>query len=210
MAYIENPFRTGQTVRCIKDCSTVIVHSTNPALKGTVGTYRAPKEGDILTVDEVLGEYLRFDKYDGLGGDGYNWWFHTSFRPLSEAEAYLLEEGLDLEEEIKYGKSVIERIRSRIATNTININMDTPCKECGKGGATDNGLCLDCTAKRLIGGVKGPRRTFKKIKVDNSTAFLELAYTERVKVGDRLCGNDMGCTFKREVHIDLLYAMQAG
>ena len=117
MAYIENPFRTGQVVRCIKDCSTVIVHSTNPVLKGTVGAYPSPKEGDILTVDEVLGEYLRFDRYDDMEGDGYNWWFHTNFRPLSGAEAYLVEEGLDLEEEIKYGKSVIERIRSRIATN---------------------------------------------------------------------------------------------
>ncbi len=34
---------------------------------------------------------------------------------------------------------------------TINVDMDKKCLECGKGGATQNGLCLSCTAK-AIGG----------------------------------------------------------
>lgn len=32
---------------------------------------------------------------------------------------------------------------------TINVQMGRKCAECGKGGATDNGLCLKCTMKTM-------------------------------------------------------------
>lgn len=32
---------------------------------------------------------------------------------------------------------------------TINIDMDRKCDKCGKPGATDSGICLDCAAKRI-------------------------------------------------------------
>jgi hypothetical protein len=32
---------------------------------------------------------------------------------------------------------------------TITINMDKPCAECGKGGAANSGICLQCTVKAL-------------------------------------------------------------
>lgn len=34
---------------------------------------------------------------------------------------------------------------------TIVVNIDTPCAECGEGGATGNGICLACMGK-AIGG----------------------------------------------------------
>lgn len=34
----------------------------------------------------------------------------------------------------------------------ININLDTKCKRCGKGGATQNGLCLPCISKAVKNG----------------------------------------------------------
>lgn len=91
-------------------------------------------------------------------------------------------------------------------TPTITINMDVPCAECGKGGATANGRCLECLTKEILGG---PKRDIKKIKVDGNTGFLELAFTERVKMGDAITENDMGGTFKRVVHADLRAALDA-
>lgn len=32
----------------------------------------------------------------------------------------------------------------------IDINEDKKCKQCGKGGACQNGLCLKCIAKKMI------------------------------------------------------------
>lgn len=32
---------------------------------------------------------------------------------------------------------------------TVEIDMDKPCKRCGKGGATGNGYCLRCGLKLL-------------------------------------------------------------
>lgn len=34
----------------------------------------------------------------------------------------------------------------------IVINLDTPCAECGQGGAAESGICLGCTARALNGG----------------------------------------------------------
>lgn len=34
---------------------------------------------------------------------------------------------------------------------TINIDMDKKCSACGKDGACDNGMCLECTGKKIRG-----------------------------------------------------------
>jgi hypothetical protein len=36
-------------------------------------------------------------------------------------------------------------------TFTLNIDMDKKCAECGKGGATDNGICMKCNTKAISG-----------------------------------------------------------
>lgn len=39
---------------------------------------------------------------------------------------------------------------------TINVHVDVKCAECGKGGATDNLLCLRCTTRAMV-----PERNMK-------------------------------------------------
>jgi len=63
-----------------------------------------------------------------------------------------------------------------MANMTININMARKCQECGKGGATDSGICLGCANKALKGlpmksqAGKMVQARFKKInKVPNDT-----------------------------------------
>lgn len=37
-----------------------------------------------------------------------------------------------------------------IKTLEIHVDLDKPCKKCGKGGAVnDTGLCLNCISKRI-------------------------------------------------------------
>ena len=38
-----------------------------------------------------------------------------------------------------------------MADLTVNIDMGTRCAECGKAGATDNGICLKCVARAMQG-----------------------------------------------------------
>lgn len=35
---------------------------------------------------------------------------------------------------------------------TINIDMDAKCKQCGKKGAINGGICLNCVMKNLRAG----------------------------------------------------------
>ncbi len=40
---------------------------------------------------------------------------------------------------------------------TIEIDMDKPCKKCGKKGATQCGLCMKCIAKEIPQMIKDGR-----------------------------------------------------
>ena len=42
--------------------------------------------------------------------------------------------------------------------NVIHINLDAKCKKCGKGGATQCGLCLKCVADALVRDIKKRKR----------------------------------------------------
>jgi len=37
-------------------------------------------------------------------------------------------------------------------TFQINVNLDTKCRRCGKGGATQSGVCMACIAKAVKAG----------------------------------------------------------
>lgn len=94
MAYIENPFYEGQKFVCISDNFPVVATTDNKSLIGTQPNFH-PKKGEILTIDEILGEYLRFIKYDIHEEThpeyGFRWWKHTRFEPLLEIEESELE-----------------------------------------------------------------------------------------------------------------------
>jgi len=42
-----------------------------------------------LVIDEILGEFLRFDKYDTE--ESYNWWKSDRFAPITEEEIVMEE-----------------------------------------------------------------------------------------------------------------------
>lgn len=89
MSYIENPFTVGQYALCINE-NFPVVETTGD--KSQIGTQPIshPKRGEICCVDEILGEYLRFDEHDCNDPNnpdyGWKWWKHTHFKPLTKQE----------------------------------------------------------------------------------------------------------------------------
>ena len=94
MAYIENPFSVGQRVVCVSDYFPKVI--TTDEDKSTLGKLpaRHPKMGEVYCIDEILGEFLRFDAFDEDDPThpeyGWKWWKHTQFRPV-ETESETLE-----------------------------------------------------------------------------------------------------------------------
>lgn len=76
-------FYEGQKVVCISE--NFPVHATTLEDKSDIGKQAPthPKKGETLIIDELLGYFLRFNKYDT---DAFNWWHSTRFRPLDEFE----------------------------------------------------------------------------------------------------------------------------
>ncbi len=73
---ITNPFSAGEEVIC--------VNINFPFIKDYGGSGEAknkPKENEVLVVDETLGDFIRFDKYDTEGS--FNWWHHNRFRTIN-------------------------------------------------------------------------------------------------------------------------------
>lgn len=87
---ITNPFEVGQTVVCISEDFPWIQKygGVNPA---TI----TPKLHEQLTVNEILGDFVRFDKYDTDAS--YNWWYWNRFAPISEVCA-----SAEINEEYRY------------------------------------------------------------------------------------------------------------
>lgn len=91
------PFYVGQEVVCIND-SFPKIRTTNED-KSTLGQKAEfhPKKNEELVIDEILGPFLRFDKYDS-DTIGFQWWHHSAFvskalfrlRELTSQEADLV------------------------------------------------------------------------------------------------------------------------
>ena len=80
-----NKFEEQQQVRCISDD---FPHQKQHG--GTEGeATHKPKVGEVLIIDEILGEYLRFDHYDTP--ETHQWWHHTRFEPIGEKEKAIRE-----------------------------------------------------------------------------------------------------------------------
>jgi len=57
----------------------------------------------------------------------------------------------------------------------INIDMDKKCSRCGKGGATDGGLCMTCVVKAMKKGefdglIKKDRHIFENMEAIHKTS----------------------------------------
>jgi len=89
MAYIENRFKVGQYALCIND-NFPIVETTGDKSQIGINPITFPKKGEICCVDEILGEFLRFDEYDCNDETkldyGWRWWIHTHFKPITQEE----------------------------------------------------------------------------------------------------------------------------
>ena len=77
---MKNEFYEGQKVVCISE-NFPLIKKYGGTGKEAVNT---PKKEEVLVIDEILGEFLRFDKYDTE--ESYNWWKSDRFAPITEEE----------------------------------------------------------------------------------------------------------------------------
>lgn len=75
--------KEGDEVICISE--DFPVWKTTEEDKSIIGTKPNfhPQKGEILTIDETLGEFIKFDKYDN---DHVNWWHHSRFRKVEDID----------------------------------------------------------------------------------------------------------------------------
>lgn len=60
--------------------------------------------------------------------------------------------------------------------NVININMDRECDICGKKGAGDSGICLECAGKRAVENMKARISPDLYMLISNRVAKLLSTY----------------------------------
>jgi hypothetical protein len=76
------------TIEFYEGQKVVCVSQDFPLIKKYGGTGKeaqsTPKKNEILIINEILGDFLRFDKYDTE--DSNNWWFYNHFAPIDETE----------------------------------------------------------------------------------------------------------------------------
>lgn len=89
MEYIDNPFEIGNYALCINE-NFPVVETTGDKSQIGKQPLSHPKYGEICCVDEVLGEYFRFDEHDCDDPNnpdyGWKWWKHTHFKILTQEE----------------------------------------------------------------------------------------------------------------------------
>lgn len=112
MAYIENPFKIGQSVICVNDYFPMVITTAGKERIGTLPQVH-PKIDELLEISEILGEYLRFDIYDCKDEThpdyGWRWWKHTHFRPICEGNCtmnYCDENGCVERKRVLTGRSI--------------------------------------------------------------------------------------------------------
>ena len=77
---MKNEFHEGQKVVCISENFPIIKKYGGSGKEAT----NIPSEEEVLAIDEILGEFLRFNKYDTK--ESYNWWKSDRFAPITEEE----------------------------------------------------------------------------------------------------------------------------
>lgn len=86
MPYIENPFSVGENVVCINDNFPQVITTSDDKSRIGIIPNRRPVKGIIYQIDEILGEFIRFDCMDILDENdpdyGWRWWKHTHFAPI--------------------------------------------------------------------------------------------------------------------------------
>lgn len=82
--------REGDKVVCISE-NFPLWKTTNED-KSILGSHpnSHPKKDEVLIVDEVLGDFLRFDKYDTE--EDFKWWKSDRFKKIDDIEEEYMEE----------------------------------------------------------------------------------------------------------------------
>lgn len=75
---MEHNFKEGQEVICISKDFPLIERSGGNGQK----VKTTPKLNEVLVIDEILGNFLRFDKYDM--NESYNWWHVSKFAHIDD------------------------------------------------------------------------------------------------------------------------------
>ena len=77
---MKNNFHEGQKIVCVSE--------NFPLIKEYGGNWiepnKKPKKDEVLIIDEILGDFLRFDKYDT--SESFNWWKYDRFADINELE----------------------------------------------------------------------------------------------------------------------------
>lgn len=81
---MNNPFSETDKVICISEDFPWL-----PQHGGTGPAKAHPQKGEVLMIDETLGDFLRFDRYDT--DESFNWWHHTRFRRVTELDLMAVE-----------------------------------------------------------------------------------------------------------------------
>lgn len=86
-----NLFFEGQKVVCISEDFPLIKKYSTIDIGEAKET---PKKNEIIIIDEILGEFLRFNKYDTP--ESFNWWKYDRFAPLDDNKSiHVTEEMLE-------------------------------------------------------------------------------------------------------------------
>ena len=68
----------GKKVICLSDDFARVWETSGSNYELT----RKPKTGEVLTIYEIQGDFLRFRKYDK--GNCCNWWHYSKFAPIDQ------------------------------------------------------------------------------------------------------------------------------
>jgi len=89
MNEIKNPFKVGQFVFCISD-NFPLFTTTGDKNKVSKFPNSHPKVGEACCIDEILGDFIRFEEYDcddkSSPEYGYRWWHYSRFKAATEQE----------------------------------------------------------------------------------------------------------------------------
>ena len=89
MAYTENPFKVGQSVVCINDYFPQAITTGEDKSRIGIVPQSRPSKGVVYQIDEILGEFIRFDCMDMSDVEdpdyGWRWWKHTHFAAIDNS-----------------------------------------------------------------------------------------------------------------------------
>lgn len=121
------------------------------------------------------------------------------------------------------GKNILSEIAEEFGTDkkvpVIKINTETKCEKCGKGGATQTGLCLECISKKLANEHRKENSQKKMFQVPTEFDFRSdetgkpldfLKAPELKQIADRLIQEYPELSHLKDADIDFYWKASGG